>query len=52
MVGAFIGDLTAWTWQNDHEKFYPHLISDVAERSIYANVLLLTANQPIYGVLL
>jgi hypothetical protein len=21
MIGAIIGDLAAWTWENDHEKF-------------------------------
>ena len=43
MIGAFIGDLAAWTWHNDHDKFYPHLISDKAEKSVYSDVLLLTA---------
>ena len=28
MIGAIIGDLAAWTWENDHEKFYPFLISE------------------------
>lgn len=43
MIGAFIGDSSAWTWQNDRDKFYPCLISDKAEKSVYADALLLTA---------
>ncbi|MBE6287779.1 MAG: hypothetical protein E7099_06285 [Mediterranea massiliensis] len=43
MIGAFIGDLAAWTWQNERDKFYPHLVSDKAEKSVYADALLLTA---------
>ncbi len=43
MIGAFIGDLAAWTWQNERDKFYPRLISDKAEKSVYADVLLQTA---------
>ena len=30
MIGAIIGDLAAWTWENNHEKFYPSLISEKA----------------------
>ncbi len=40
MLGAVIGDLAAWTWENDHEKFYPRLISDKAELSEYGNMLI------------
>lgn len=42
MIGAFIGDLAAWTWQNERDKFYPHLVSDKAEKSVYADVLQMT----------
>ena len=30
MIGAIIGDLAVRTWENDHEKFYPSLISEKA----------------------
>ncbi len=43
MIGAFIGDLAAWTWEHDHDKFYPQLFSDVAQRSVYSDVILFTA---------
>lgn len=43
MIGAFIGDLASWTWTNDHDKFYPQLFSDVAQRSVYSDVMLFTA---------
>lgn len=43
MIGAFIGDLAAWTWTNDHDKFYPRLISDVAQKSAYSGIMLFTA---------
>ena len=43
MVGAFIGDLAAWTWLHDKDNFYPHLVSEVAEKSVYSDVMLSTA---------
>lgn len=43
MIGAFIGDLASWTYTNDHDKFYPQLFSDVAQRSMYADEILFTA---------
>lgn len=43
MIGAFIGDLASWTWTNEHDKFYPQLFSDVAQRSVYSDVMLFTA---------
>ncbi len=43
MIGAFIGDLAAWTWINEHDKFYPQLFSDVAEKSIYSDIMLFTS---------
>lgn len=43
MIGAFIGDLAAWTWTNNHDKFYPLLISDVAQKSTYSDIMLFTA---------
>lgn len=43
MIGAFIGDLASWTWINDHDKFYPQLFSDVAQRSVYSDVMLFTS---------
>ena len=35
MIGAVIGDLAAWTWENDKESFYPKLISPKAKLSAY-----------------
>ena len=35
MIGAVIGDMAAWTWENDKESFYPKLISPKAELSAY-----------------
>ena len=43
MIGAFIGDLAAWTWEHDHDKFYPQLFSDVAQKSEYSDLMLQTA---------
>ena len=43
MIGAFLGDLAAWTWKNDYEQVYSKLISEKAKKSIYGNVLELTA---------
>ena len=43
MIGAFIGDLAAWTWEHDHNKFYPQLFSDEAQKSVYSDVMLFTA---------
>ena len=43
MVGAFIGDLASWTWQHDKGNFYPCLVSEAAERSVYSDVMLQTA---------
>ncbi len=40
MIGAIIGDLAAWTWENDHEAFYPKLISEKAMLSDYSKMLL------------
>ncbi len=30
MIGAIIGDLAAWTWENDKGSFYPKLVSPKA----------------------
>lgn len=43
MVGAFIGDLASWTWQNDKVNFYPCLISEAAHKTVYSDVILLTS---------
>ena len=43
MIGAFIGDLAAWTWEHEHIKFYPQLFSDGAQKSEYSDSMLLTA---------
>lgn len=44
MIGAIIGDLAAWTWENDHEKFYLSLISEKALLSEYGLSVLATAD--------
>lgn len=44
MIGAIIGDLAAWTWENDHEKFYPSLISEKALLSEFGLSVLATAD--------
>lgn len=43
MIGAFIGDLAAWTWNHEQRKFYPLLFSDVAQKSDYTDLMLHTA---------
>lgn len=43
MIGAFIGDLAAWTWEHDHENFYPLLVSNAAQKSLYSDIMLFTA---------
>ena len=44
MIGAIIGDLAAWTWENNHEKFYPSLISEKALLSEIGLSVLATAD--------
>lgn len=31
MLGAIIGDLAAWTWENDHKNFYPKLVESTSK---------------------
>lgn len=45
MLGAIIGDLAAWTWENDHGKFYPDLVSDNSLLSIYGRAMLNAASK-------
>lgn len=53
MLGAIIGDLAAWTWENEHEAFYPQLYTDKAQLSEYSDVYLLTVksllDNPVMG---
>ena len=44
MIGAIIGDLAAWTWENDYEKFYLSLISEKALLSEFGLSVLATAD--------
>lgn len=44
MLGAIIGDLAAWTWENDYKNFYPKLVSQEAKLSDYAHTLLVTCD--------
>lgn len=51
MQGAILGDLAAWTWKNDHDKFYPKLISDDAQlsdigRAVLASFALQSSHLP------
>lgn len=43
MVGAIIGDLAAWTWENSHSEFYPKLVSKDASPSAYGRFLIKVA---------
>jgi hypothetical protein len=45
MLGAIIGDLAAWTWENNHGKFYPDLVSDNSQLSIYGRAMLGAASK-------
>lgn len=45
MLGAIIGDLAAWTWENDHGKFYPDLVLDNSQLSIYGCAMLNAARK-------
>lgn len=40
MTGAIIGDLAAWTWLNDHDAFYPRLVSEDAKTSVYSDTII------------
>ena len=44
MTGAIIGDLEAWTWENEHEKFYPYLVAENAQKSRYSDVILFASD--------
>ncbi len=44
MIGAIIGDLAAWTWENDRERFNPSLISEKAVLSEYGLSVLATTD--------
>lgn len=45
MIGAFIGDLAAWTWENSHNEFYPKLISNEAKVSALGDFMLNVSTQ-------
>ncbi len=44
MLGAVIVNLAAWTWEKDHECFYPQFVSREAGLLEYAHTLLVTGN--------
>lgn len=44
MTGAIVGDLAAWTWLNDHDAFYPRLISDKAKTSASSETIFTASN--------
>jgi hypothetical protein len=45
MIGAIIGDLAAWTWENAHNEFYPKLISSEAKVSTFGDFMLNVSSQ-------
>ena len=47
MLGAIIGDLAAWTWQQDKDVFYRQLIADDAPISEYSATMLAMA-KPVF----
>lgn len=46
MLGAIVGDLAAWTYENDKERFYSSLTMKEALLSPFGK----TAYEPPYGV--
>ena len=44
MNGAILGDLAAWTWEQDKEAFFRKLVSSEASSSWMVEELLLTAD--------
>lgn len=50
MIGAIVGDLAAWTQENDHEKFYTSLISEKALLSEFGLSVLATADALDYNL--
>ena len=40
MTGAILGDLAAWTWENEPDKFYPQLVSINAHLSVKGKIVL------------
>lgn len=44
MIGAIIGDLAAWTWEQDKEAFFKKLVSSEASSSWMVEEMLLTAD--------
>ena len=44
MLGGIIGDLAAWTWQNDKSVFYDKLMSEEAKLSEYGAMILVMVN--------
>ena len=44
MVGALIGDLAAWTWENDKEVFFSSLIDMHSKPSGYGMAMMRTAD--------
>lgn len=43
MLGAIIGDLAAWTYERDKQRFYDDLVSPEAELSVYGEAALAAA---------
>lgn len=44
MIGAIIGDLSAWTWEHEPDSFYPNLVSQKAVCSSWGEMLLTAGN--------
>lgn len=45
MIGALIGDLAAWSWENDKELFYTQLVSYDIKPSVYGRAFLNAASR-------
>ena len=53
MIGAIIGDLAAWTYENDKDTFWKQLISynfDKMELSLYAHAYFQAASINVLSV--
>lgn len=53
MIGAIIGDLAAWTYENDRETFWKQLVSNDAkemELSVYGHAYFRAASRNVMTV--
>lgn len=53
MLGAIIGDLAAWTYENDRDTFWKQLVSNNSkdiELSVYGHAYLRAASRNVWSV--